>query len=279
MKLQGPRAFATGAAFAVFRWYRLQGAGLCVELRRPCFVALKSWMTVPWSTGLKSKSLLDRSVDLLVRIPGLLKGYDDSLCGKLSPEGLDQIVYNLVDDMHEWLRKHLSTSPLYATCFESDQPVDIQAVACAISTGKCSDAEFAQAVALYLSTWLLITRLGDRYTHMLPQPVAILAEHTLAICKAYLCRQEETGLVPWIFATRIALLMPTTAMVSNKVELCREIDRRYSCELMATSINFTTTEIESYLSHTETAAHDVNIDRISNSDLELQVRREAKLGD
>lgn len=214
-----------------------------MELRRPCFLASQSWMTVPWSEDRNSKSLLDHAVDLMLRIPGLLKKHDDCLCGKFSRERLDLMVRSLTEDMHDWLRKHLSKSPHCTAWFESQQVIDLEAVVRGILAKHCSDAEFAQAVAVYMSTWLLLTRLGEGYIRLLPHPPATLAQHTLAICAEYLNRQDGSGLMPWILSTRIALSMPVPTMELERAELPSRIDQRHSCDLLTLAIRFTPNEI------------------------------------
>jgi hypothetical protein len=129
---------------------------------------------------------------------------------------------------HQRLSQHCVLSP--------GKPVNLENVVQELSDGTLSNASTAQAVVLYLSTWLLLTRLEPICTVPLPWSIEYLTESILDICEEYSYRQSSSGVLPWTFAIRVALFtsfQDGDATRARGRNLCVRVESRYSVRLLS----------------------------------------------
>lgn len=200
-------------------------------LRRRSFLEGAEWLHVPWSDG-GFKDLQDHTLDILVFIPGLLGETDRIRVEGASPKRLHAGVSRVVDALnicrHQRLSQHCALSP--------GKPVNLENVVQELSDGTLSNASIAQAVVLYLATWLLLTRLEPIYTVPLPWSIEYLTESILDICEEYSYRQSSSGVLPWTFAIRVALFtnfQDGDATRARGRDLCVRVESRYSVRLLS----------------------------------------------
>jgi hypothetical protein len=204
---------------------------LNVFLRRRSFLEGPEWLHVPWSAG-GIKDLQEHVVDILVFIPGLLGETDRIRVEGVSTKRLHAGVSRVVDALNLWrhhrLAQYCAPSP--------GRPVTLENVVKELSNGTLVDASIAQAVVLYLATWLFLTRLEPVYTVPLPWSVEYLTESILDICEEYSDRQSSSGVLPWTLALRVALftnLPDGDATRARGRNLCVRMESRCSVRLLS----------------------------------------------
>ena len=186
---------------------------------------------MPWSDG-GTKDLQEHTVDILVFIPGLIGETDRISIEGASRKRLHTGVSRVIDALNIWryqrLPQHCVLSP--------GKPVTLENIVQELRDGTLVDAFIAQAVVLYLSTWLLLTRLEPTYTASLPWSLEYLTKSILDICEEYSYRQSLSGVLPWTFALRVALftnLGDGDATRARGRSLCVRVESRYSVRLLS----------------------------------------------
>jgi hypothetical protein len=200
-------------------------------LRRRSFLEGPEWLHVPWSDG-GTKDLQEHTVDILVFIPGLLREADrvrgEGASIKRLHAGVSRVRDTLNILRYQRLPQHCVLLP--------GKPVTLENVVQELRDGTLVDAFIAQAVVLYLSTWLLLTRLEPIYTASLPWPMEYLTKSILDICEEYAYRQSWSGVLPWTFALRVAFftkLEDGDATRARGRSLCVRVESRYSVRLLS----------------------------------------------
>ena len=204
---------------------------LNVFLRRRSFLEGPEWLHVPWSDG-GSKDLQDHTVDIMVFLPGLLGETDRIRLEGASTKRLHAGLSRVVDALNIWRHQRLSQHCVLSP----GKPVNLENVVQELSDGTLSNASTAQAVVLYLATWLLLTRLEPICTFPLPWSIEYLTESILDICEEYSYRQSSSGVLPWTFAIRVALftnLQDGDATRARGRDLCVRVESRYSVRLLS----------------------------------------------
>jgi hypothetical protein len=204
---------------------------LNVFLRRRSFLEGPEWLHVPWSAG-GIKDLQEHVVDILVFIPGLLGETDRIRVEGASTKRLHAGVSRVVDALNLWRHQRLAQY-----CVPSPgRPVTLENIVQELSNGTLVDASIAQAVVLYLATWLFLTRLQPVYTVPLPWSIEYLTESILDICEEYSDRQTSSGVLPWTLALRVALftnLPDGDATRARGRNLCVRMESRCSVRLLS----------------------------------------------
>ncbi|KAL1583095.1 hypothetical protein WHR41_08304 [Cladosporium halotolerans] len=224
---QGPQSFTAPFALRTFCWFRHFSVALDILLRRKSFLQEPSWMHNPWSED-GEKDLIDRAVDILVYVPGLIEKADLVMVGAESPKVLQSEAARLVGELWAWRTRCLNPYCLshYGKIFKFD------ALARSIANGTFVDAFLARAIVLHLTTWLLLTRF--RPGEQLLWPVGELVDTVLDICDEYAYRQDDAGMLPWTFSIRVALFTATDdASKPRGRELCNRLETRYSLHMLS----------------------------------------------
>jgi hypothetical protein len=204
---------------------------LNVFLRRRSFLEGPEWLYVPWSDGC-AKDLQDHTLDIMVFLPGVLGEMDRIRIEGATTKRLHAGVSRIVDALNIWRRQRLAQYCVLSP----GKPVNVENVVQELSDGTLADASIAQAVVLYLSTWLLLTRLEPIYTVSLPWSIEYLTESILDVCEEYSYRQSATGVLPWTFALRVALFTNLQDGDANRARgrnLCLRVESRYSVRLLS----------------------------------------------
>jgi hypothetical protein len=204
---------------------------LNVFRRQRSFLEGPEWLNVPWSDG-GSKDLQDHIVDIMVFLPGLLGETDRIRVEGATTKRLHTGVSRVIDALNIWRHQRLPQH-----CFLSPgKLVTLENVAQELSDGTLANAGIAQAVVLYLATWLLLTRLEPVYTVPLPWSIQYLTGSILDICEEYSYRQSASGVLPWTFALRVALftnLQDGDATRARGRNLCVRMESRCSVRLLS----------------------------------------------
>lgn len=244
----GPHAFKSVLELRTFRLIRLFNVStlqhelhfpiltrnqvpLNLFLRRRSFLEGPEWLYVPWSDG-SYKDLQDHTVDALVLVPGLLAESDRIRFEGATTKPLHAGVSRIVDALKIWRKQRLAQYCVLSP----GKPVNVENIVQELSDGTLKDAPTAQAVVLYLATWLLLTRLEPIYTVPLPWSIEYLTESILDICEEYSYRQSATGVLPWTFAIRVALftnLQDGDATRARGRILCVRMESRYSVRMLS----------------------------------------------
>jgi hypothetical protein len=186
---------------------------------------------VPWSDGC-AKDLQDHTLDIMVFLPGVLGEMDRIRIEGATTKRLHAGVSRIVDALNIWRRQRLAQYCVLSP----GKPVNVENVVQELSDGTLADASIAQAVVLYLSIWLLLTRLEPIYTVSLPWSIEYLTESILDVCEEYSYRQSATGVLPWTFALRVALFTNLQDGDANRARgrnLCLRVESRYSVRLLS----------------------------------------------
>jgi hypothetical protein len=203
---------------------------LDVFLRHSSFLEQPKWQKVPWSDG-STKDILDHVLDTLAFIPGLL-GLSDRV--RIEPgmtRDLDDGVKRIADALNIWRLKFREYMPPHLP-----DPEDFENLVERLSDGTLVDSIVAQAVVLYFSTWLFLTRIDTIYIALLPWSVDYIVRSMLSICEEYSYHQDGMGVLPWTTAIRVALftnLGNDEKMKSWGRDLCVRLDSRYSVRLLS----------------------------------------------
>jgi hypothetical protein len=204
---------------------------LNVFLRRRSFLEGSEWLHVPWSDG-GSKDLQDHIVDIMVFLPGLLGETDRIRVEGATTKRLHAGVSRVVDALNIWRYQRLSQHCVLSP----NKPIHLENVVQEFSDGILANASIAQAVVLYLATWLLLTRLEPVYTVPLPWSIEYLTKSILDICEEYSYRQSSSGVLPWTFALRVALftkLQDGDTTRARGRSLCVRMESRCSVRLLS----------------------------------------------
>lgn len=181
----------------------------------------------PWSED-GEKNLIDRAVDILVYVPGLIEKADLVMVGTESPNVLQSEAARLVGELWAWRTRYLN--PYCRSHYGKILKFD--ALARSIANGTFVDAFLARAIVLHLTTWLLLTRF--RPGEQLLWPVGELVDTVLDICDEYAYRQDDAGMLPWTFSIRVALFTATDdASKRRGRELCNRLETRYSLHMLS----------------------------------------------
>jgi hypothetical protein len=204
---------------------------LNVFLRRRSFLEGPEWLHVPWSDG-GAKDLQDHTVDILVFVPGLLGETDRIRLEGATAKRLHAGVSRVFDALNIWRHQRLAQYCMLSP----DKPVNLENVVQELSDGTLVNASIAQAVVLYLSTWLILTRLEPLCTIPLPWSIEYLTESILDVCEEYSYQQSPSGVLPWTFALRVALftnLQDGDATRARGRSLCVRMESRCSVRLLS----------------------------------------------
>jgi hypothetical protein len=204
---------------------------LNIFLRRTSFLETSKWQKIPWSDG-STKDLLDRTLDTLAFIPGLLGLSDRVRIEPSMTQDLDDGVTRVVHALNVWRLERL---PQYISPLVSD-PLDLEDLIERLRDGALVDSVVAQAVVLHLSTWLFLTRLDLVYASMLPWSINYTVRSILSICEEYSYHQDGMGVLPWTTAIRVALftnLGDDEEMRSWGRDLCVRLETRYSVRMLS----------------------------------------------
>lgn len=182
---KGPQSFVHGLEHRTFRYYRInivrltarnifnllltsQQVMMRLAERRHCFLAELEWKAVPFSGDCPPKTILDRLLDILAEIPGVLSAVEILTSGILGQwatlQKAFELVYwlrRLISDLESW--KHDCIYTYSTICKEPDlKTLDLLAL-CKLGTGQIPyDPRLGEALNCYAASHLILTRIAQR---------------------------------------------------------------------------------------------------------------------